>query len=252
MAYTLRERASDWIIKKEHIEKIFDLFKSRFSDSTPYIKIDFKLRNGTSSEKFYEFDKFDTFITKEILTQKREVENLVIYGSQSLKNEWDKIAWFDINFLISKAFFNIVIEGTNEFNDWADGFCNQMKDFFILFKSSDEIVQVVKNKFLEKFKYCDSVIFLDYFEEVKKEVPPHRQESPVINIIQPQIHTGAGDNVHGVKFKISDKNEKTGFIEKITNNQTFAIIFGTLIALFIVYILFMHYGVNLSLSDLKK
>lgn len=47
-----------------------------------------------------------------------------------------------------------------------------------------------------------------------------------------------------IKF-FGDQSDRT-FFERITNNQTFAIIFGTLVLLVIVYLVYRYSGINLS------
>lgn len=43
-----------------------------------------------------------------------------------------------------------------------------------------------------------------------------------------------------------EKKEKLNFISKLTNNSTFATVFGTLILLLIPYLIYKYSGVNLS------
>lgn len=43
-----------------------------------------------------------------------------------------------------------------------------------------------------------------------------------------------------------EKKEKQNFISKITNNQTFSVIFGTLILLLVLYFIYVYFGINLS------
>lgn len=64
-----------------------------------------------------------------------------------------------------------------------------------------------------------------------------------------QVHFGSGDNVTDViSTSHNDNTQKASLslFERMTNNQSFAIVIGGLFLLLIIYLIFTKFGINLS------
>ncbi len=56
----------------------------------------------------------------------------------------------------------------------------------------------------------------------------------------------AGSEVSAISSHDTNKQPRLGFLERITNNQTIAIIIGTLVVLAVMYTIYHYFGINLS------
>lgn len=101
----------------------------------------------------------------------------------------------------------------------------------VLFSESSDGKEVYKNKFNEKL-----VSSVDSTSSI---------------FVNSTVHFGQGDIKYNNKSYNPIKEEalfvkKNTWLERLSNNQTFAIIFGSLFVLVILYFIFKTFGINLS------
>ncbi|MFA5051099.1 MAG: hypothetical protein WC499_03220 [Patescibacteria group bacterium] len=160
--YILTAEIGDWIVNKSDLEKIWLLFKKRFSNSIE-IKTVMKTGNGELTKKFLDFKSFDNYIQKNIIGLEKGLQQIEILGNQSLLNfvRWARL---EVDFRFSETRFIINGEGNDKTKDWADGFLGEFKTLVTLFsfKSEDKFIQLFREKNLEKYKYKKFVVAMDY------------------------------------------------------------------------------------------
>lgn len=229
MVYTPNLSIGDWIVKKEHLKGIFDLFKSRFPGREVTIEVTIPERNGNIIKRFSNFHEFDQYIKN-----KRDTKSILIQSSENLiAVNSGKYALVTIDFNYLDARFNIRVEDKEEYKDWADGFYIEMKTLISSFQPNSIALEALKNQ--EKFKHRDHIVVLDYLSSMEEDRSVSKTVPNVTNMYNPIIQNGLGDNVGGNKISEIEAKEKNWY-EKPLGILILTVIAGVIVGGILFYL----------------
>jgi hypothetical protein len=192
--YNLTLQVNKWIVKKDHLRRIFDLFSKRFPGQS-----DLKINISFDEEEipFNSFDKFDRCVMDEVIALSKRVKIIRISASKGQRNSL-KYAILNIYFEFDGFDFNVMGQGAVAIKDWVHGFKNDLESLLRSFEPDDELINLIKSKDVERYKFRSSVVFFDYEGQLEK-IPKMEAQNPTVVIKDSLIHLGQGDNVAGSK-----------------------------------------------------
>lgn len=187
--YHKKLKISNWLIKKDHLNKLFDSFNKRLSDLN--VEIDFEDKEIPVQT----FKQFDRVMKREVIELKKKVKFIQFSGyKKSYQNVYSARLIISIN--SSDAEFTVRGTGSIKVNDWVQGFYGEAQELFSSFEANQKIVDYVKNKDPDKYRFHPSVIFFDYENSIETKLQKDKK-SNITNIRN--IHYGKGDNIGGNK-----------------------------------------------------
>lgn len=232
--YTEVVVAKNWVVNKYHIKKLFYLLDKRFTDQKRRLSL--KLEFATEELEFTTISELEKCILEEVTESKRNVVRMILGAHQGqYYSNSEKHAWITMDFEDSKARFNIQAA---EDKDWVYGFKREMEDLLHAFEPSVQLLNYVKGKDKNRYKYNSSIILFDYDEKLEKEAIQPDQYS--IKIDNSQIHFGIGDNIKNAYKNITKPGSKEPWYEKWWIKY---VAFPIIVGIVTIYLAF-RFGIN--------